>query len=379
MLGKPPNIVHVAIVSTFPPRRCGIATYCSDLCAALDKLPGIVVRVAAINEAGARHSYPGQVCWRVNDQDTQGFLRLAEELGDWADVMLIQHEYGIFGGAAGGSLLKLVEAASIPVVTMLHTVLSWPDPAVRHVTDVICERSAAILVPGPRSDVVLRNAYRTGLTKVVQIPHGITEVAQVGRADDRSLLLGFGYLGPNKGVENVLAAMPYLVKRRPRLHYRFVGSQHPSEWLAFGDEYPHRLRRLVAQLEVEDCVEFVSRYVSDAELSRTLSEAAVCVLPYTDAEQAVSGTLARALGAGRAVVATAFRHALEAADHGAIHLVPVSDPQAIAEAVDLVLTDRSYRHRLEERARAMASDLRWPLVARRYEQVLRQAAVAVRQ
>ena len=369
-------MVRVAVVSTFPPRRCGIATYCSDLCAELGKLPGISLRVAAVDEPGAQRRYPREVGWRVSVQDALGFCRLADELADWADVVLVQHEYGLFGGNAGSSLLQLLNAVPVPVVTMLHTVLSRPEPAIRHVTNVICARSAVILVPGPRSDAVLRQVYRIGAARVVQIPHGVSEIVGTTATSNRPLLMGFGFLGPNKGVEHVLAAIPYLVKRWPDVRYRFVGSQHPNEVRVSGSEYPHRLRRLAVQLEVADRVEFVCRYVSDIELSRTLAEAAVCVLPYAEIEQAVSGTLVRALGAGRAVVATAFRHALEAADQGAVHLVAKCDPPSIAEAVELLLTDHRYRQQLEERARAMANRLGWPLVARRYERVLRQAVGA---
>lgn len=372
------EFIRVAVVSSFPPRRCGIATYSFDLCTELNQLPGMVVRVAAIDEIGTQHIYPHQVGWVLGRQSGRGFLTLANKLAQWADVLLIQHEYGLFFGPAGRSLLSLLDATSLPVVTMLHTVLSRPEPAIRRVTDAICAGSAAILVPGPRSDAVLRHVYSTGRARILQIPHGITETAEVVSTGDSSLLLGFGYLGPNKGVENILAALPYMIKRHPTVRYRFVGSQHPNEVRVFSDNYPRRLRRLAARLGVSDRVELICRYVPDGELSRILGEAAVCVLPYTDAEQAASGTLVRALGAGRAIVATSFRHALEVADQGAVHIVQARDPRVIAEAVELVLADRSYRNRLEERARTVASELRWPIVARRYEQVLRWAAVAAR-
>ena len=370
------DVVHIAVISTFPPRRCGIATYSRDLCATLGQLPGMAVRVAAIDEPGAERSYPHQVVWRVNDQDASGYLRLADELADWAHVVLIQHEYGLFGGAAGDSILQLLEAASIPMVTTLHTVLSRPEPAIRRVTDAICARSAAVIVPGPRSEAVLRMTYRTGPARVVQIPHGISEVSSTPPVgNDQFLLLGFGYLGRNKGVENALAAMPYLIRRYPQLRYRVVGDHHPTEVRLLGDAYPSRLRWLAEQLKVSDRVEFIQRHVSDAELSQMLGEAAICVLPYVDVEQAVSGTLVRALGAGRAVVATGFRHARELADQGAVHLVPMRDPKAIAEAVELLLSDSYYRQRLEDRARTISGEFRWPQVARRYEQVLREIAI----
>lgn len=372
------DVINIAVLSTFPPRRCGIATYSRDLCATLGQLPGIAVRVAAIDELGAERSYPHQVEWRVNDQDPSEYLRLADELADWAQVVLIQHEYGLFGGVAGDSILQLLEATSIPVVTTLHTVLSRPKPAVRRVTDSICARSAAVIVPGPRSEAVLRMAYRTGLARVLQIPHGISEVSSTpSGSNDQFLLLSFGYLGPNKGVENALAAMPYLIERYPRLRYRVVGDQHPNEIRLLGDEYPSKLRRLARQLKISDQVEFIQRHVSDAELCQMLGEATICVLPYVDVEQAVSGTLVRALGAGRAVVATGFRHARELADQGAVHLVPMRDPKAIAEAVELLLSDSYYRQRLENRARTISRQLRWPQVARHYEQVLRETAIPV--
>ncbi len=334
------------------------------------------VRVAAIDEAGVQHAYPKQVGWQVCDSDRLGLRRLADELNDWADVILVQHEYGIFGGTAGIAILNFMDETSTPMVAMLHTVLTRPVSAVRRVTEVMCEKSEVILVPGPRSEAILRRFYRADSTRVVQIPHGISEVVTTTSVGDPSVLLSFGYLGPNKGIENVLIAMPELVRKRPQLRYRFVGSQHPNEARSFGDAYMRRLEQLAMELGVTGRVEFDCRYVSDSDLSQALTEASLCVFPYTNPEQAVSGTLARAFGAGRAVVATAFRHAQEAAEHGAVHLVPFDDPKAIAEAVDLVLTDRRYRQRLEGRARALASGLRWPVVARRYENVLREAVGA---
>ena len=365
-----PDAVRVAIITTFPPRQCGIARYSYRLYQELSRRPGLLVRVAAVNGSDCDRKYGGQVAWHVSEDDTAGFVRLAAELNRWADVVLIQHEYGLFGRQAGTSILGFLGAASMPIVAMLHTILAEPGVDVRRVTDALCSQSAAVLVPGPRSRHVLRSVYRASRVRIAEIPHGVDRFVLSRLSGNNPVMLGFGYLGPNKGVENVLCAMPFLAERWPDLRYRYMGCQHPNEKRRNGDGYPRSLRRLANQLNVAANVNFEFQHVSDARLSRALAEAAICVFPYTDLGQAVSGTLSRSMAAGRAIVATPFRHALEVSDYGAVHIVPPHDPKAVADAVSFIIADDCYRRSLEESARKVADSMLWSKVAERYEQIL---------
>jgi glycosyltransferase involved in cell wall biosynthesis len=370
-------MTDVAVVSTFPPRRCGIATFSRDLCDALDDSGRLRTHVVAIDEPGVPAAYPARVRWRLVDRAATDYERVAAALGESAiDAVLVQHEYGLFGGdAAGDMLLSLLDGLRCPVVTTLHTVLSRPDRPVRDVTRRICARSAAVVVAGPVSAGTLAERYEVDSTKIVQIPHGVPHPVEpppgrVAAADSRPVVMSFGFLGPNKGIHQALVGVRAMVAGVPRMRYRIVGTAHPGEIRRAGDAYRGELGRLVRQLGIEQHVEFIDRYVSDRELNRLLGEAAICLLPYTEPDQAVSGTLARALGAGRAVVATAFRHAVEVAEHGGVHLVPMRQPGAIAAAVLRLLTEPEYRRRLEAGAWAVSARMRWGTVARSYERVL---------
>lgn len=371
------TIINVAVLTTFPPRSCGIATFSRDLCAALGRSATARVEVIAIDELGTRAEYPPIVRWRLADRNHADYSRVAAEIGrSSVDAVLIQHEYGLFGGdLAGEMLLTFLAELPVPVVSTLHTVLSAPHDAMAEVTQRICARSAAVVAPGPRSATILADRYGVDTHKIVQIPHGVAVPFSNPGARSRRIyapvVMSFGFLGPDKGIEHSIAAMPDLIKRYPGIRYRIVGSQHPGELRRAGDSYRRGLGHIARHLGVEHSIDFVDGYVTDAMLSDFLADCDVCLLPYSNPEQAVSGTLARAVGAGRAIVATTFRHALEVADQGGADLVPPSDPRAITAAVSRVLGDADHRLRLEDRARTIASAMRWPVVASQYEDLLR--------
>ncbi|MGE5156069.1 MAG: glycosyltransferase [Betaproteobacteria bacterium] len=369
--------VRVALLTSFPPRRCGIATFSRDLCAAWEESAAVQARIIAIDEIDRGYEYPPVVRWRLADRCQADYREVAASVGQSdTDVVVLQHEYGLFGGPAGEMVLTFLAEVPRPVVTILHTVMSDPTPDVADVTRRICASSAAIVVGGPRSATVLVERYGVADDTIVVIPHGVPdtgpEPSRDGQAPELApIAMSFGFIGPNKGLENAIAALPMVVHQVPGLRYRIVGTQHPGELHRAGDTYRRGLERLADELGVASHVEFIDRFVTDAELSELLAGAAVCLLPYCDPEQSVSGTMARALGAGRALIASTFRHALDIADRGAVHLVPMRNPSAIASALSTVLTDREYRRLLERRALAVAATMRWSVVADTYARLLR--------
>lgn len=377
------NPLEIAVVSTFPPRLCGIATFSRDLCSALTQLGDVSVRVAALDEQRAFRQYPRPVHWQIRENERADYLRVADEINQSSiKVVLIQHEYGLFGAGAGKLILDFLRQVSKPAVTMMHTVLSRPNVAVNRITQKICERSAMVVAPGQISIQMLSDQYRIDNRKLVQIPHGVARLPREQYAQSWSdvrgpTLISFGFLGPNKGLEHVIAALPTILRAQPGLRYKIVGTPHPKEKLRTGNPYRHYLEQLAANLGVADRVQFVDRYVSDAELTGLLADAALCLLPYVDAEQAVSGTLVRAMAAERAIVATYFRHAREVAVREAVHLIPMRDSTSIATAVTTILANSSYRQYLEQRAGAVAAEMAWETVAAQYLGVLRSVAAGV--
>lgn len=354
---------HVAVLSSYPPRACGIATYARDLRAVLTEHHGALVSVIALDEPGppeggrgtdpgrhgadqagssteavgvGRRGGTGAVAGRLGQEDRAGYRRLAARLNaGGADVLCVQHEYGLYGGAHGEMLLELLGTVRIPVVLNLHTVLPEPEPALAEVTVELCRRSAAVVVPARVAARILTGpSYGVDPERVTVIPHGAPGPPNPRRIGDRSAIrrwLGlagrrvvttFGLLGPNKGIEVALRILPGLVAARPDVLYVVLGATHPGERRRVGESYRHRLEADVAAAGLGRHVRFVNRYLDEEELSAWLVATDACLLPYQEPRQVSSGTLVRALAAGAPVVATDFpaaRELLEAGGGYALH------------------------------------------------------------
>jgi glycosyltransferase involved in cell wall biosynthesis len=363
----------LAMLGNHLPRHCGIATFTTDLFEAITReAPSLDGFVVAMNDPGARHAYPPRVRFEVADTDREAYAQTAESLNaSGVEVVSLQHEYGIFGGAAGAYVLALLRALRMPVVTTLHTILAEPNAQQREVLETLIGLSERVVVMSHDGAALLRAVHGVDAAKIDVIPHGIPVVPprparDTHGADGRAVILTFGLLSPDKGIEHVIDAMPAVLARHPRTEYIVLGATHPHVKQHHGEAYRLMLQARAALLGVEGSVIFHNRFVSHDELVEFLGDADLYVTPYLKEEQSTSGTLAYAVGSGKAVISTPYRYARELLGEGRGVLVPWRDADAIARAVTALLDHPARRAALQERAAEFGRAMAWPLVARAY-------------
>jgi len=371
----PDQVSSIAFLGNFLPRHCGIATFTTDLVSAMSEPQlGLSCGVVAMNDAGKRYSYDGNVLFEVAESDTSSYLRAADFLNVGGfDILCLQHEYGIFGGRSGAHVLGILGQVRMPIVTTLHTVLGAPSPDQFKVMEKILKLSSRVVVMSQNGASLLKEVHGVSPDKIDLIPHGIPvlpdrEVSRSRlRATDSLQLLTFGLLSPDKGIEYVIDALPQVVARFPSAKYVIVGATHPQVKEAHGETYRRSLQLRAHKLGVAEHVVFHDRFVSARELGEYLAAADVYLTPYLNPEQITSGTLAYAVGTGKAVISTPYRYAQELLADGRGVLVPWRDSQAIADTLLRLLGDPHEMHELGARALAFGKDMTWPSVAAQYK------------
>ena len=360
---------HIALLGNFPPRRCGLATFTHDSWQALlahDPAPR--VDVYAMDD-GQVEGYGSEITRLIPQDDIAAYRQAADAIdASGAQMLWVQHEYGIFGGDAGSHLLALVNRVTVPVALTLHTVLETPNAAQRATLDALLERAATIIVMAERGRNILIATHGVDAARIVVIPHGIPDRPFVDSVEarrriglaERPTILTFGLLSPDKGIADMIEAMPQVVAECPDAHYVVLGATHPHLIRHNGEAYRESLVARVAELGLGNSVSFVDQFVELDELTNWLAAADAYVTPYRNAAQITSGTLAYAVGMGKAVVATPYIHATEllADDHGII--VPMLSPQALGNAVAHLLTDSAARDAISARAYARGREMIWP-------------------
>jgi glycosyltransferase involved in cell wall biosynthesis len=366
----------LAWISTWQPRRCGIATFSADLtCAVQQADTAIAVRVAAIDGTHTVYPYGPEVHWRVYQGRPESFRRLANELSR-ADVDLVslQHEFSLYGGWEGATwsdhIAPFLAALDRPLVSTLHTVLSNSSPSVLGAVRRLANRSQAVIVMTEFARQLLADTYRIDTAKVHVVKHGARAVKRSERRalKDRMGLGGrfvistFGFLSQHKGIHVMIQAMRSVVSRQPNAMYLIIGVTHPDAVAQEGETYRDRLRDLVHRYGLQENVRFVNRFLTDREIAAYLLASDVYVTPYLDPDQVSSGTLASALSAGKAVVSTRYVHAAEALDDGRGILVDFDDPGQLAESVIELAESADHRRELEQRAYQYGRTTSWPLI-----------------
>jgi glycosyltransferase involved in cell wall biosynthesis len=329
---------------------------------------------------GRRHAYPDRVRFEISEGEIASYRRAADFLNvNSVDLLCLQHEYGIFGGKAGGHILALLRELRMPIVTTLHTILAEPNPAQRLVMDELVQLSARFVVMSQHGAALLRDVHQVKDSKIDLIPHGIHSIPFDGRSKDllgvegQSVILTFGLLSPDKGIEYVIDALPAILARFPNTVYIVLGATHPHVKERSGETYRLMLENRAKRLGVETQVLFRNRFVSTVELREFLSAADIYVTPYLKAEQITSGTLAYAVGSGKAVISTPYWYAEELLADGRGILVPWRDPSAIARNVIDLLANDNERLALRRRAASYGTEMAWPRVARQYVLSFEQA------
>lgn len=385
-----PPLHRIAFVGTYVPRRCGIATYTADLRGAVAAhLPDASCVVVPLDDGHSRHDYPAEAAFEIRADDADAFARAGRFLNLWnADVVSLQHEYGIFGGEAGSHVLSLLEHLRAPVHTTLHTVLASPTPAQRRVMDDVIRLSARLAVMTERGRTLLREVHGVAPDRIDVIPHGIpgppreppdAARARLGLAGC-NVLLTFGLLSPAKGIEHAIEALPAIVARHPRVRYVVLGATHPHLVAREGECYREALRNRAAAIGVGAHVVFHDRYVDLPDLLSFLAAADIYLTPYLNEEQITSGTLAYAFGCGTPVVSTPYWHAQELLAGGRGVLVPFASSAGIGAAVCDLLDAPARRHAIRSQALEIGREMLWNRVAVRYADAFRltRGSVTVR-
>ena len=379
------RINRIAFIGNYLPRQCGIATFTTDLCEAIASEYSETACIALpVNDTPEGYSYPLRVRFELTEKDINSYHRAADFLNiNSVDIACLQFEYGVFGGRAGSHILALLRELRMPFVTTLHTILHDPDPDQRRVLEEVTALSSRVVVMSRRGAQFLQEVYQVPLEKIDFIPHGIPDVPFVDPSFNKDLfgvegkivLLSFGLLSANKGIETVIAALPSIVARYPNVVYIILGATHPQVIRNEGETYRLSLQWLAQEKNVEGNVIFYNRFVTLAELIDFISAADIYITPYLDAAQITSGTLAYTLGAGKAIISTPYWYAEEllAEQRGA--LVPFRDHEALADKVIGLLDNEAERHAMRKRAYLFGREMLWPQVARLYMDSFERARV----
>ena len=373
------DIAHVAFIGNSLPRRCGIATFTTDLQQAVAAAhPGLKTSIVAMTDHGCAYDYPPSVSRQIADDNLADYIRAADELNaSGCDVVSLQHEFGIFGGLAGSHIVTLLSRLKMPVVTTLHTVLAQPSADQRHVMRGICAHSDRLIVMARKGRDLLREECHVPVDKIDIIPHGIPDVlfAEPDQAKaalgflGRTVILTFGLLSPSKGIEVMIDAMPEILKGRPDAVYVVLGATHPNLVREHGERYRAGLIARTQELGIEDHVVFLNQFVDRVTLLEYISMCDDYVTPYLNEAQMTSGTLAYSFGLGRAVVSTPYWHAQELLADGCGVLVPFSDPRTIGREISSLLADDGRRQAMRRRAYARSRSMTWARTASRYLEI----------
>lgn len=370
------SLKRIAFVGGFEPRRCGIATFTHDVFQAVaEALPEAECIAGAVNDKVEGYKYPPQVRFEILEKERESYRRAADFLNfNKTEILCVQHEFGIYGGPAGGHIIALLKEVRMPIVTTLHTVLQQPNSAQRQVMEELIRYSDRLVVMAHKGAEILNDVYGVDDSQVDIIAHGIPDIpfadSELSKAQfglkGRKVLLTFGLLGPGKGIEYAIEALPEIVRQHPNTVYLVLGATHPHLVAREGESYRLGLKRLAEERGVKEHVIFYDRFVSLAELTEFIGATDIYLTPYLNEAQITSGTLAYVFGAGKAVVSTPYWHAQELLANERGKLVQFRDPQGIAAGVCEFLDNPALLERTQEDAYQLGREMIWPAVAAQY-------------
>lgn len=377
MQNKP---IRVAFLSTYPPRECGLATFTQDLVQKLQEIPDITSQVVAISNEDIAYEEP--VFLTLQQHERSDYSEMAKKLNQsGCDLLVIEHEYGIYGGKSGEYLLSLIDALTIPFVTTLHTVLSRPNRLQKKIIHLLGLRGQKIITMATNSAVILEDTYGVEPCKIAVIPHGVPKISvpsrdalkkEAGMAG-KTVISTFGLLGPGKGLEYGVIAMAKVAAKHPEACYMILGQTHPTIKKESGEVYRQKLESLIRKYKIEDNVLFVNRYLSKEEIVRYLVMSDLYLTPYLNMDQAVSGTLAYASGYGRVIISTPYSYAREMLSGHRGILVKKKDAKSIAKAICYILDNPKEKTKMEALTTAVGEENFWENVAKRYRQLFQDS------
>jgi glycosyltransferase involved in cell wall biosynthesis len=382
--------MKIAYISTYPPRECGIATFNQNLMRAVSAnfperknlLGNDFVVALTDSESMNEYEYPEEVKYIVRQNHQKDYIRAANYINtSTADVCIIEHEFGIYGGESGIYILPLINRLEKPLISILHTVLKDPSYVQRIIIREMAEQSAKIIVMSQRAVEFLTNIYDIPADKIQIIEHGVPDleapkdnpIKNLTPFKNRRALLTFGLISRNKGLETVVRALPKIVQKHPDVTYVVLGNTHPGVIKSSGEEYRDHLKTLASQLGVSQNLCFINKFVAEEELIQYLSAAEIYVTPYLNEAQITSGTLSYAVGAGAAVVSTPYWHATELLAHNRGRLFDFKNAEALADTIIELLDQERVLAELKTNAYEYGLHLRWPVVGAEYIRVAQEA------
>lgn len=368
-------------LGTYPPKQCGIATFSMDLRRSLIR-NNRDVKVMAVSDESYEYNYPGEVLFNLKQNNKQDYIKAARFINSTPAVQLliIQHEYGIYGGDDGDYILELVRNLHKPYVLITHTVLPQPSKHQKQVLNNLCNHASAIVGMTRKSAELLSDLYEAPAELIHVIPHGVPEFKKQSSIylkkkyglQGREVISTFGLIGPGKGLELGIKAIAHLVNHYPRISYLILGQTHPMLKKYEGEKYRNMLEQMVHELGLEDNVCFVNKYLTDAEIGEYLYMSDIYLSPYPNKDQAVSGTMAFAVGCGRAIVSTSYAYANEVlANHRGL-LSQKPEPQELAQLIQTILADQSLKNRLQNNANQLGRSWTWVNIGKQYRDLFEQ-------
>ena len=380
-------VLNIAFVGNYSPRICGIATFTTDLCEATAKLlsPRSNVFALAVNDTDQGCAYPRRVEFTLQKNQQRDYYEAANFINaSNADVVCIQHEYGIYGGWDGVYILSLISSLSVPVVVVLHTVLKNPTPNQKKIIQEMAQRASQLVVMSNLAITILQEVYAIPAEKIRMLYHGTPDFTTLNNShykkrfqvEGNQTLLTFGLLSPNKGIETVIKALPKIVREFPRLIYIVLGKTHPNVLKEYGEKYRTGLVALVDELGLQEHVIFDDRFVSLEELYAWLMAADIYITPYLNEAQIVSGTLSYAIGAGNAIISTPYWYAKEMLAEGRGRLINFGDTEALAAALRDLLSNKATLKSLRDKTYKFGRQMRWEKVAEKYLKIFKQTAAS---
>lgn len=384
------NKLKIVLISSFVPKKCGIATYSRDLINGIEKSHNVDWRLVAAEDNKESYAYDGKNVAVLKKDSLASYIAAADAVNKWKpDIVLFEHEYGLYGGdwvdfvskgkkrhdPTGNYALELINKITAPVVTTLHTVVSEPDETRREIMRAVSKRSSAVIAMTKDTANILKRDYGISGSHISVIPHGVPEVVDKDKESvlrsinlntDRFYLLITGLIGPNKQIDLVIKALPAILEKHPKVMLIVAGQTHPDILAADGEKYRESLLRLAKKLGVCDSLIFVNEYLELSTLVKYMSIADIYLTIHKDPEQAASGTLAYALGCGLLSVSTPYRYAKEVLSDGRGFLVPFNSPRAIADKVNSLIEDPKLQKNTRQKAVELGKKMSWPIVGKSY-------------
>ena len=369
--------MKIAFIGTYKPRQCGIGSFSKNLFDAISVLnpPHTSENfVVAINDPGCEYDYPSEVNYIIDQDDHDTYLKAAEFINQSdVDICIVQHEYGIFGGQNGVYILTLLHSLGVPVMTTFHTVLKKPSYNELFILKEITKVAQKVLVMADKAVELLQQTYQVPAAKIEMVPHGVPDI-RYDRSDvrkelelaDKKVLLTFGFIGRNKGIETAISALPSIVAKYPDVVYIVLGKTHPNVVRHAGEEYRLFLHRLVKKLGLEEHVVFLNQYASQNDLFKYLSASDIYLTPYLNEAQITSGTLSYAVGVGSAVVSTPYWHAAELLAEGRGRLFNFGDEKQLSEILVDLLSHSDKMETMRSKALEYGRSITWPKIGERY-------------